>query len=131
MACLPSWEQFPGHGPVVGDPREPSGLSESGNQNSEFWVPEAAAVCGTVEKRVPCGRGPWVSCGGPRRVWLRARLCMHRARLTQAYQVEAAKGQGAKQQPELSSADPAGEGGSSMPDQRLHIQTRPQRMASG
>lgn len=56
MACLPSWEQFPGHSPVVGDPREPSGLSESGNQNSEFWVPGAAAVCRTVEKRVPCGR---------------------------------------------------------------------------
>lgn len=49
----------------------------------------------------------------------------------QAYQVEAQKGLGAKQQPELSSADPAGEGGSSMPNQHLHIQTRPQRTASG
>lgn len=55
MAGLSSWEQFPGHGPAVGDPREPSGLSESGKQESEFWVPGAAAVRRT-EKRAPCSR---------------------------------------------------------------------------
>lgn len=48
-----------------------------------------------------------------------------------AYQVEARKGLAAEQQPELSSVDSAGDGGSSTPNQHLHIQTRPQRTASG
>ena len=56
MAGLSSWEQFPGHSPVVGNPREPRGLSESGKQESDFWVPGAAAVRRTVEERAPCGR---------------------------------------------------------------------------
>lgn len=89
-------------------------------QSAEQWRRERRAA-----------GGPRVSCGGPRRLCLRARLWVHRARLSQAYQVEAGKGRGARQQPELSSADPAGEGGSSPPKQHLHIQTRPRGWPQG